>query len=331
MANRCTLRETKEQSFTSFVLTNGHIQLCILPELGGKIISIQDLSTQREWLWRNPHLPLRPVVYDASFVENYDTGGLDECFPAVTGGAYPDAPWEGVIIPDHGELWCQPWDVTVVESSEAQIVLAMGCYGVRFPYRFERRLTFSAKSPVITLDYQIHNLTPFDFPFIWSIHPILNIEEGMQVRLPIGVDSVRVDSVTNRFLGESGSQLSWPQATNEDRKPIDLSRVPTRGFGQAYKLYTDPLAGDGFVETAVSDPTGNHAFTFRFLPNEITHIGLWMNYSGWSGCGSEPYFNLGLEPCIGSADSLTDNKRLGEYALLPAKQTRSWTLELLIT
>ncbi|VAW34058.1 hypothetical protein MNBD_CHLOROFLEXI01-3457 [hydrothermal vent metagenome] len=331
MANRCTLQETKEQDFTAFVLTNGHIQLCILPELGGKITSIQDLSTQREWLWRNPHLPLRPVIYDSSFTEKYDTGGLDECFPAVAGGAYPDAPWHGVIIPDHGELWCQPWEMAVVESSAEQIVLAMVCFGVRFPYRFERRLTLSANSPVITLDYQVHNLTSFDMPFIWGIHPILNIEEGMQLLLPTGVESVRVDSVTNHFFDKNGSQLSWPQAKRADQQLIDLSCVPTRDFGQAYKLFTHRLEGNDFVQTAVSDPTNQHAFTFRFRPNEITHVGLWMNYGGWSGCGSAPYFNLGLEPCIGGADSLPDGKKLDQYALLPAKQRRSWTLELLIS
>ena len=84
------------------------------------------------------------------------------------------------------------------------------------------------------------------------------------------------------------------------------------------------------VETAVLDPTGTHSFTFRFWPNEISHVGLWMNYGGWSGCGSEPYFNLGLEPCIGGADGLPNAKNIGEYALLPAKQSRDWMLELLI-
>ena len=172
--------------------------------------------------------------------------------------------------------------------------------------------------------------TTFEMPFIWSIHPILNIETGMQVLLPTGVEAVRVDSVTNCFFGESGSQLSWPQAKRADNQPIDLSHVQASDFGQAYKLYTYPIKGDDVVETAVFDPTHSHSFTFRFRPSQITHVGLWMNYGGWSGCGSKPYFNLGLEPCIGGADSLPDGKKLGKTALLPAKQTRSWTLELLI-
>ncbi len=331
MANICTLLHSKHNGFDSLALSNGHIQVGIVPELGGKIRSIYHLSTEREWLWSNPYLPTQAAAYGASFIEKYDTGGLDECFPAVSGGAYPDAPWEGVLIPDHGELWCQPWNVEIVESSAQQIILAMVCYGVRFPYRFQRTLTLSASHPALMLEYQVNNLTSFDMPFVWSIHPILKIEAGMHLSLPAGVETVRVEGATNGFLGESGSLLEWPQAKSADLQPIDLSRVPANDFGQAYKLYTHPLKGSDPVETVIYDPAGEHSFAFRFRPDEISHVGLWMNYGGWSGSGSHPYFNLGLEPCIGGTDSLPKAKELGEYGLLPAKQSRAWTLELMVT
>ena len=331
MANICALRQAKFHGFDSFILTNGHIQVCIVPELGGKIVSIYHLSTQREWLWSNPYLPAQAVTYGALFVDKYDTGGLDECFPAVSGGAYPDAPWDGVLIPDHGELWCQPWETEIVESSTRQIIVSMVCYGVRFPYRFQRTLAISAERPALTLEYQVSNLTSFDMPFIWSIHPLLHIEEGMQVFLPNGVETVRVEGAVNDFLGQSGSRLHWPQAKRADLQPIDLSRVPANEFGQAYKLFTHPLHGHDQVETAIYDPAGEHSLAFRFRPDEISHVGLWMNYGGWSGSGSKPYFNLGLEPCIGGTDALPKAKELGEYGLLPAKQSRAWTLELWVT
>ena len=116
-----------------------------------------------------------------------------------------------------------------------------------------------------------------------------------------------------------------------DLQPIDLSQVPAKDFGQAYKLYAHLLNDHDLVETAIIDPSGEHSLAFRFRPDEITHVGLWMNYGAWSGSGSEPYFNLGLEPCIGGTDALPDAKALAEYGLLPAKATCSWTLELLLT
>ena len=331
MANICSLQKRNYQGFESYILTNGHVQFCIVPELGGKIASIKDLSTGREWLWSNPYLTKESVVYGASFTEKYDTGGLDECFPAVLGGEYPDEPWDGISIPDHGELWSQPWDLTIVEDSEKKIILKMSCHGVRFPYHFVRTLTFSVKNPVLTLDYEVSNLSNFDMPFIWCIHPLINIEEGMKVILPPEIISLRLDSGTNNFLGESGSQIKWPQTKSADNRPIDLSQVPANNFGQAYKLYSQPLQGNAQVETVIIDQTGKHSFGFRFHPNEISHIGLWMNYGGWSGTGSEPYFNLGFEPCIGGTDGLSNAKDLGEYGNLPAKESCVWTLELLVT
>lgn len=330
MANICSLKKSEYQGFESYILTNGQIQICIVPEIGGKITSIQDLSTGREWLWRNPHLSTQSIEYGASFIEKYDTGGLDECFPAVLEGEYPQAPWDGIIIPDHGELWCQPWETTIVKSSAEQIILAMSCHGVRFPYRFERTLMILAESPVLTLDYQVSNLSNFEMPFLWCIHPLINIEEGMQVILPPEIKTLRLDSGTNNFLGENGSLIEWPQANRADNQLIDLSRVPANDFGQAYKLYTHPLKGDEQVEAGIIDPTGKHSFIFRFRPNEISHVGLWMNYGGWSGTGSEPYFNLGLEPCIGGTDGLSNAKDMGEYGILSAKKSRNWSLELLV-
>jgi hypothetical protein len=322
----CHFERTTYGDFPALRLSNGVIDMMLLPDVGGKIVSIHHLPSAREWLATNPYLPLRPPRYDASFVETYDSGGLDECFPAVTAGMHPAAPWRGIAIPDHGELWSQPWTVEGVESSSARVALKMACYGVRFPYRFERTLTLSADAPTIKFDYQVTNLTTADMPFIWSIHPILRIETGMHLTLPHGVTTVRVGYATSDIFGETGTDLPWPVVTEN----IDLSRVPAAEFGQAVKLHTPPLTGAQPVETSLRTADGRHGFTFRFHPDEITHVGLWLNYGGWSGCGSAPYFNLGLEPCIGGADDLETAHRRNEFALLEAKQTRCWSMEAIV-
>ncbi len=322
----CHFKRTTYGGFPALHLSNDVIELVLLPTIGGKIISIRHLPSAREWLSTNPHLPLRKPRYDASFVETYDSGGLDECFPAVAGGMHPTAPWRGIVIPDHGELWSQPWTVERIESSSARVALKMACHGVRFPYRFERTLTLSAGAPVITFDYQVTNLTTADMPFVWSLHPILRIETGMRLTLPRGVTTVRIDSATSDVFGETGTELPWPVVV----EGVDLSRVPAAEFGQAVKFYTPPLAGGQPLETSLRTTDGQHGLTFRFHPDEITHVGLWLNYGGWSGCDSAPYFNLGLEPCIGGADDLETAHRRNEFALLEAKQTRHWSMEAII-
>ena len=148
----------------------------------------------------------------------------------------------------------------------------------------------------------------------------------MRLTLPTGTDTVRLEGGINNHLGENGDLISWP-ITNR----TDISHVPASSFCQAYKIFTPPLEGYAPLETAIHDPSGQHALTFRFSPQQISHIGIWMNYGAWSGSGSENLFNLGLEPCIGSKDRLDQAKEIGEFGLLPANGKRDWTLEIELT
>jgi hypothetical protein len=63
-------------------------------------------------------------------------------------------------------------------------------------------------------------------------------------------------------------------------------------------------------------------------PAEIPCLGLWVNLGGWSGCGSLPYFNLGLEPTTSPHDRLSDAVMAGEAMVLQAGETRHWSLRV---
>ncbi len=167
----CRLVEGQLHDFQTLELTNNQIALTIIPELGAKIASLQHLPAQREWLWKNPRQAYAVPNFDSSYVESFDLGGIDECFPAVAAGAYPTAPWIGTIIADHGELWSQPWRLHSLNVTDQQIHLTQTCYGLRFPYRFERTLRLVADRAAVELTYHVTNLSPYPFPFIWSIHP----------------------------------------------------------------------------------------------------------------------------------------------------------------
>lgn len=322
MTQPCSLHHLTIEGFEALQLSNGLLSLTVIPALGGKISSINDLPAQHEWLWRNPHLPYLAPQYGASYVEQYDTGGLDECFPAVNPGPAPSEPWAGTPIPDHGELWGQPWECEIVAESQQRLSLSMTAYGVRFPYYFERTLTIEAGQPTIRLAYRLTNFAPQPLPFVWAIHPLLNIAPGMRLHLP--VEQVRLALTTDPRLGQAGEVLPWPISNG-----FDLAQVPPHSVGQAIKLYTLPLNGSDLVSAALSDPGSGRSFTFRFDPSEITHIALWLNYSGWSPLAAiPPYYNLGFEPSIGGADSLAEALVRDDVGLAQPRQTKMWHLEI---
>jgi hypothetical protein len=95
-------------------LENEHLSLEILPDCGGKIRSIVNRRTGRDWLWHNPHIAQVVPEYGQPYVMDLDTGGWDELFPSVLPGAFAD----GTSVPDHGDLVGLPWRVLARTESE---------------------------------------------------------------------------------------------------------------------------------------------------------------------------------------------------------------------
>ncbi len=292
------------------------MRLVILPEWGGKIVSIYDKHHDREWLHTNHNFLYRLPTYDSNYVRDFDIGGFDECFPNIGAGSFPGLPWQGVALPDHGEVWALPWDVDLDGDG-----LTLRVEGVRLPYTLEKRLEL--RSEGLWMHYQAINLSPFDMPVLWSSHPLMDVKPGMRLEVP--ASSVRIDSCSPRFSEltrvKTGQIASWPLVNGQD-----LSIIPGPEARISAKLIARELR-EGRV--ALVDPEEGASLTFRFNQSSVTHCGLWLNYCGWAGKpGAAPYYNIGFEPCIGGADRLDLAVQVGEAGLLPAKGELSWYLQL---
>jgi galactose mutarotase-like enzyme len=289
-------------------LADDQLEVAILPAHGGKLIRLVDRRTGRDWLWTNPYLTRKPLDVAASFVRDHDTGGFDECFPAVSEGPYPASPWQDRRIPDHGELWAVPWDAMRTEDGWMMVART-----TRFPVRFERRIGLEAGT--LRLDYRAFNPTEHPFPFIWSAHPLFALEEGMRILLP---DGHPLEVFGSDRLGDRHTPVRWPNAAG-----LDLSRVSRAGWSA--KL-AGPAPERGWVGLTHQDRT----LCLSYDPAQVTDLGLWLNMGGWCPIpGKAPYFNLGLEPCIGWGDDLAYAVTHGlSHGVLPPHGERRWRLEL---
>ena len=164
--------------FETVLVDTGVLSLCLLPKLGGKINSLRDLHSGREWLWGNPRMPYQVAELNSSYVAVADTGGWDECFPTVAPCDYPSAPWAGAALPDHGELWSQTPALEVSVGADT-VSLNTGWQGAALPYRFERQVSAVAGPGRLRVDYTIANQGQAPLQFIWSLHLLLAIEPGM--------------------------------------------------------------------------------------------------------------------------------------------------------
>ena len=300
------------------------LEVALLPEVGGKIISLRS-AAGREWLWQTKRRPYRRLTYGAPF-EEQDVSGFDECFPGIAAGSYPEPPWQGTMIPDHGELWTLPW-ATSLEGD----TLVLRVHGSRFSYQLEKRLTLETAMATLRIDYRLTNLAPFPLRYLWSAHPLFAVRSGMRVLLPPGV-VVRVDWSKHERLGPFGSEHPWPQGRLADGTGIALDRLPAAGADTADKVYTNRLsdaAESGWC--ALHDPASDDYLALRFDPRRVPYIGVWLNMAGWPlqpRDGEGPCYNAALEPCTGFPDRLDRAVARGAAATLAANATNRWTLRL---
>jgi Aldose 1-epimerase len=301
--------------FQRVVLQNRALRAVILPELGGKITSLVNLKTGREFFLQHPDRPLRRARYGDP-IGDYDISGFDECLPTVSQCLYPDPPFAGVTMPDHGEVWSCPWRYQIQRE---QLMLEVA--GIRLPYLLRRttRLTGSG----LDLEYEITNTGSQPFKYLWSAHPLLTVQAGAQIVLPAEVSEVLVDySAGNRFA--IGKTIAWPHASTTGGKSVALNHIFGPQQRTADKLFT-PRLTQGYC--GLRFPATAEAIVFRFDPQLVPFVGIWICQGGFPSDGP-PEFTVALEPCGGRPDSLATAIARGECPELLAHATHRWKLQI---
>lgn len=317
-----TARRGELDGFETIEIATGALALVAIPALGGKISSLRDTRSGREWLWRHPRMPYRRVPHGSSYVQLADTGGWDECFPSVSGCAYPSPPWAGTAVQDHGELWSQTAECWLGKRGDT-LVLHTRWQGVALPYRFERAIALTAGSAAMAIEYGVTNIGDAPLEYIWCAHALLAIEPGMRLLAP---EQARFHRLAFAPQLVHDHDVGFPFAIEGRAGPTDLCELPEPEAGLALKLWSEPLpAGAGWAAVRAHDGELN----MRWDVAELPQLAVWMNLGGWAGDGDAPYYNLGLEPCIGAQDSLAEAVRdYRLFASVPPRATTTWRLEV---
>jgi len=281
-----------------FSISNPFISLEVLPAVGGKIASLFDKTHGEEWLWTNHWIPVREPSYGESYVGCLDFGGWDEIFPSVDPCRIP-VPGGEVAVPDHGDLVQMPWRVVSIGAEH----LEMWVEGRSLPFVFCRRLELAGRR--VRCLYSLESLASFSFPWLWCAHPLVPLDTGL------GLEA----GAPFRVLHASGA------ASDLQGLGVDWSQLPPRSERWAAKLFSD----EGAVDAVRLRKANGASMSLEWNPAEIPFLGLWVNNGGWSGCGSEPYFNLGIEPATLPVDTLSLAKN---PPLLQPREIRRWSLEI---
>jgi hypothetical protein len=301
-------RQTTVSGLPAVALRSDELEVVAVPAVGMKLTNLRR-PRGREWLWR-----------DAAPIGAVDSGGWDECFPTAAPSPVPGAPPDAPALPDRGELWDVPWTSSTFEHADGT-TLAASAQGRLLTYQFHREVTLDPHDPVMRLRYRVRNTGGSPFPWIWSAHPVFNVQPGSTVELP-SMRQVKLGEVHGLPELSPGDIMSWPDAFGGER-----GRFVFPGDGAwAVKLFGDVGTSGRAILT---DPRRGERLEIAVAPNEVPQVGIRINNGGWAPPGRQPFCNLSLEPAIGAPDRLEDAVRdWGAAQTLAPGEERSWGLEV---
>jgi hypothetical protein len=285
----------------AWIVENELIRVKVLPRIGAKIASLEYLPQAFETLSQPSNGRYSTPVFGASFAE-FDTSGADEMFPTIDPCVLPD----GVSLPDHGELWPLPWDVSPAGES-----LTCAVEGRVLFYRFVRNLSLDGAN--VILDYRIANLDERDLYGLWAFHGLIACDELSVVELR-GIDRV-LNVHDNPEYGRPGTILPFPGGD----KRIDA--VNSRDARSTRKFYCDGVYNAGAASITLN--RGRLRYELSWDASKIPYLGVWINEGGF-----KDEYNAALEPSNGFYDSPEKALKFGALKPVPPGGELNWRLTI---
>jgi hypothetical protein len=282
----------------SIELRSGELATELLPEWGGKMIS---LRTERDGYEFLAPAPLGPHVPEATAFTPADAYGFDEMFPGVYPQLYPAGPWQHVPIADHGDLWYRAWQYSGGGSQAT-----LWTEDDRLGWRFGKTLRFADPSTLQT-EYWAENRSYYPLHWLYCAHILLPFREGMELELPPAV---------YRCFETLGQPL--PEVCREDADCLRrFEAFPDRSA--AY--YVSDKVGP--TTCALVDRRAGKVLRLRW-GEPLAYLGVWLNRSAWTA--ETPLVHLGLEPTTAGDQDLARWLRAANPRPLQPGESVRWCM-----
>lgn len=302
---------TTEQGFAVTGLRTPDAELAMVPALGGRIISLRNCRTGREWCWHRPEAGWLWANAPEDDFGRSPQAGMDECLPSVAA-----CTWRGRAIPDHGELWNRAWRLDPVELSlgrlAATVTLALS------PLVFERRIRAGLDPGSFVFEYSLRNTAAASEEYLWCAHPLLAILPGDRMVLPPEVTHWRLNGGVGDRVIRHGETWAYP----EPFPGVRLDRLETPGMPRGcVKGFAAPLPV-GTARAAIANELTGDRLEVRWDTAVNPCLGVWLNR------GHGGFHHVALEPASAAPDSLAHAvESWGQFSLIPAGGTVRWQVE----
>jgi hypothetical protein len=288
------------------VIENEAIRMEVWPQFGGKVSSIIDKADSYELMFNYPaELPESPA-YDIPYGNGW-YAGWDECFPSIAAAEYVGHPYDGIPVPDHGELWGVP--VTTAVPTKGGITTVW--HGLRFGYRLTRKLRLERST--LAADYTLINLAPFPFKFCWGLHSLMSLVAPATIDLG-GSHLFRLSHDANGT--DIQSAFDWPNTSDG----VDLAKLNELPPKRAWKVFSTDRIDCPLV---IRYPTRGRTLSIEYSSEDglPAYWGLWINSGGWAG-----HHHFACEPTTGRYDQIDRCIKDNSAGIVEPTGRRDWSV-----
>ncbi|WP_428898194.1 Galactose mutarotase [Parelusimicrobium proximum] len=303
------------KNIPSVKIENENIRLVFLPGYGCKMASFINKKTNREILFQSSKDSLDIPPYAAPF-NKYDSSGYDEVFPSIDRCPYPSGKYEGVIIPDHGEIWAMEWTVEHHTNTE----LTASVKSNHFPYIFRRHI--SLKDSEVHITYTVENTDKEEeFKFLWALHALLACDENTVLLTPENLNEIMTVEHSTENLGPWGTTHPYPLTKSVLGKEIDMSKTEPVTANNCEKFYFTSKNTEGWC--GVEHTLTGEQIIYEYDYDKIPYLGVWKTQGGYRGD-----YNIAVEPCTGVYDDLYVANKIRKYTSVRAGESYSWNFRI---
>lgn len=301
----------------SYVLENEQLSVCIVPEHGGKSVSIYDKERQFELLAQKEERMLQKPEASQSFVESA-AYGFDDAFPSIEEGKV-DINGSIHYYPDHGEIWSANMEVQQWSQDKQELILSYK--GKVIPYTYQKKISLHKYS--VCYSYTITNVGNNYFPCLWTCHCLVRYEEDMKILFP-HKSHMFVNVLDSKELGKKGTEY----ITHNINKELDckdtayrFDRVPPADTGSMEKYYIKETIKQG--RCGYEYPSQGVRCLISYDAMKLPYLGFFVTAGGLKGD-----YNCALEPCDGYYDSIETALKNKKCVILQPGEQRNFTLEI---
>lgn len=311
---RVKVYDGKYKDIDCIILESQKLVIKVIPQSGGKIQSIYNKTSKKEYLYQAKGGMFKIPEYGMPF-DKGECSGFDDMFPSINECYYPKEPWGGTKVPDHGEVWSLPWDYEIKDDS-----ILLSVHSIRFPYKLEKKIQIRNNNSLF-LKYTAFNYSNYDFDFIWAAHPLFNCSENTKIILPESAEIIINVYNESKRLGKYGEIHTWPIANLNSDNEYDMSKISSKSVKACEKYYVFNDLKEG--NCSLYDTKTGDIIRLSYPVNKVPYLGVWVNEGGFLG-----QYNVALEPCTAAFDEIDTAKKWDRSAVLKARGEYSWFLEI---